>query len=84
MIYIYTTYPKALSTTSVTRCDVNTLPPTTAAVSQGLSTEPGGTFIVIGTRQPSGNIYKVVCYIRYIVITYDNSAPNCIIYMQQI
>jgi hypothetical protein len=42
----------ALSTTSVTRCEVSTLPPTTAAVSEGLSKHPGGMRTVMAARQP--------------------------------
>ena len=39
---------KALRITSVIRCDVKTLPPTTAAYADGFKKQPGGTFTSIG------------------------------------
>ena len=42
----------ALSTTSVIRWLVSTLPPTTAAFDEGLSMLPAGILILIGVRQP--------------------------------
>jgi hypothetical protein len=44
--------PKALSTTSVTRWLVSTLPPTTAASGLGLSRHCGGMTTLMGARQP--------------------------------
>lgn len=42
----------AFSTTSTIRCEVNTLPPTTAAFSEGSRIVPEGTITFIGLRQP--------------------------------
>ena len=41
-----------LRTTSVTRWEVRTLPPTTAACSDGRRRQPGGMRMVMGVRQP--------------------------------
>jgi len=43
---------KALRTTSVTRWLVSTLPPTTAAVGEGLRMVSGGMRTVMGFKQP--------------------------------
>lgn len=42
----------AFNTTSTTRCEVNTLPPTTAAFSEGLRMVPEGIITLIGFKQP--------------------------------
>lgn len=44
--------PKALKMTSTTRWQVSTLPPTTAAVSDGSIKLPLGIFILTGAKQP--------------------------------
>ena len=43
---------EALTMTSVTLCDVSTLPPTTAALSLGDRNDFGGMRTLIGFRQP--------------------------------
>lgn len=43
---------KAFNTTSVILCEVQTFPPTTAAVSDGSRQQPGGILTVMGTRHP--------------------------------
>jgi len=43
---------KALKTRSVTLYEVSTLPPTTAALAEGLRKVFSGMLIVIGLRQP--------------------------------
>jgi len=45
----------ALSTTSTTRCDVSTFPPTTAAVSEGSRRQPRGMMTWTGFRHPYNN-----------------------------
>lgn len=49
---------KAFNTTSTTRWLVSTLPPTTAAVSVGSSTLPGGIITFTGAKQPWGRKNK--------------------------
>lgn len=44
--------PNALKTVSTIRCDVSTLPPTTAAPADGFKIEFSGIIISIGLRQP--------------------------------
>ena len=48
----------AFKTTSVTRWEVNTFPPTTAALEDGLRIENDGIFIIIGERNPFKKILK--------------------------
>ncbi len=54
---------KHLSMTSVTRWEVSTLPPTTAAVADGLRRDPSGMRISTGARHPlrtMANTYREV------------------------
>ena len=57
-------------TTSVTLCEVRTFPPTTAAVSDGFSTECEGILISMGTRHP----YIHIKYIHTYIHTLQNGA----------
>lgn len=51
---------KALKTTSTIRCDVRTLPPTTAADSEGSKIDPFGIQTLIGARHPY-KMYHIIC-----------------------